>query len=136
MIKQYLLITLMLVPAFSFAQNKQKKQKNEPVAPPPPRVWVANIHTWHTSRDSILAKPELSTDSVGCRVSGFTISLQAPGHPFYGPLYAVGWEMTQVQKDVIRQWDYPDVTLYIQDIHLNCHEKDATSPAFQLKFDH
>jgi hypothetical protein len=62
--------------------------------------------------------------------------LQAPGHPFYGPLYAVGWEMTQTQKDVIKQWDYPDVTFYIQDIHLNCHEKDATSPPFQLKFDH
>ncbi len=132
--KKSLLFTALILPAItSFGQ---KKDKDAPAELPPPRVWVSNIHTYYTTRDSILAHPQLNTDSVGCRVSGFTISLQAPDHPFYGPLYAVGWEMTQTQKDVIKQWDYPDVTFYIQDIHLNCHEKDATSPPFQLKFDH
>ncbi len=135
--RKLVLLLLLALPASSFAQHKHKhKHDKEADAPPPPRVWVGNIHTYYTTRDSILAHPQLNTDSVGCRVSGFTISLQAPGHPFYGPLYAVGWEFTKVQKDVIQQWDYPEVTFYVQDIHLNCHEKDATSPPFQMRFDH
>src|SRR4051812_45350076 len=135
--KKLLIIIALSVPALAAtAQKHKKKNDNADNFPPPPRVWVANIHTWWTTRDSILSKPMLSTDSVGCRVSGFTISLQAPGRDFYGPLYSNTWEMTEVQKSVIKQWDYADVTLYVQDIHLNCHEKDATSPAFTLKFNH
>lgn len=134
--KKIILSLFLVLPVLASAQHKNKKKKNEPAALPPPRVRVGNIATYVTTREQILANPTLTTDSVGCRVSGFTISLSAPGHPFYGPLYAVGWEMTQVQKDVIKQWDYPDVTFYVQDIHLNCHETDATSPAFTLKFDH
>lgn len=130
--KLTLFLLLLTTPFLSVAQKKHKDKA--PDAPPPPRVWVGNIHTYYASRDSILAHPVLNTDSVGCRVSGFTISLQAPGQPFYGPLYAVGWEFTQVQKDVIAKWDYPDVTFYVQDIHLNCHEKDATSPPFQFMY--
>lgn len=132
------LLALLLISSSLFAHAHKHKHKKEAADtfPPPPRVWVANIHTYYTTRDSILAKPMLSTDSVGCRVSGFTISLQAPGHDFYGPLYSNTWEMTEVQKNVIKQWDYPNVTMYIQDIHLNCHEKDATSPPFKLGFSH
>ena len=131
--KRYLLLLLAL--PFTVHAQKQKKQKKESEAPPP-RVWVGNVRSYNTTREQILTNPKLVTDSAGCRVSGFTISLQAPGQPFYGPLWAVGEDMTQTQKDVIRQWDYPNVTVFIQDIHLNCHEKDATSPAFQLHYDH
>ncbi len=135
--KKTLIVLLFIMPALCAHAQKHKHKKDLiDNSPPPPRVWVANIHTWWTTRDSILAKPMLSTDSVGCRVSGFTISLQAPGHEFYGPLYSNTWEMTETQKGVIKQWDYNDVTMYVQDIHLNCHEKDATSPAFTLKFNH
>ena len=133
--RRYLLVALVVLPLMAYAQ-KQKKKKNEPAALPPPRVWVGNVRTYNTTREVILSNPKLITDSVGCRVSGFTISLHAPGHPFYGPLWAVGEDFTQVQKDVIQQWDYPDVTFYVQDIHLNCHEKDATATPFQLHFDH
>jgi len=131
--KSWLLSLLTLSAFLSYGHQKHKKA-DDPL--PPPKVWVGHINTYSTTREQILSNPMMTTDSVGCRVSGFTISLQAPGHPFYGPLYAVGENFTQVQKDVIQQWDYPNVTFYIQDIHLNCHEKDATSPPFQLHFDH
>ena len=134
--KNSLLVSVLLLSALVTFGQKKKKHNDEPPALPPPRVWVGHIYTYNTTREKILSEPKLTTDSVGCRVSGFTISLQAPGQPFYGPLYAVGEDFTQVQKDVIQKWDYPNVTFYIQDIHLNCHEKDATSPAFQLHFDH
>ncbi len=125
-------LLLILSATVSFAQNKHKKL----VEGPYPKVWVGNIRTWYTTRDSILANPTLVTDSVGCKVSGFTISLMAPGHDFYGPIHANGNEFTQQQKDLIKTWDYKDVTFYIQDIHLNCHETDAVANPFQLKFDH
>jgi hypothetical protein len=122
----------MLISLASYAQKHKHKKAAADEAPPPPRVWLANIHTYYGSKDSVLAKPMLSTDSVGCRPSGFTVSLQAPGHDFYGPLYSNTWEMTQAQKDAIIKWDYPNTTLYIQDIHLNCHEKDAVAPPFKI----
>ena len=130
-----LLIILLMLPALvSFAQ-KHKKSKAL-IENPYPRVWVGNVRTYYTSRDSILANPMLVTDSVGRKVSGFTISLMAPGHDFYGPIHANGNEFTQQQKDLVKAWDYKDVTFYIQDIHLNCHETDAVANSFQLKFDH
>lgn len=132
--KKNLLFILLLLPSLiSFGQHKKK---NEPVEGPYPRVWVGNVRTYYTSRDSILVNPMLVTDSVGCKVSGFTISLMAPGHDFYGPIHANGNEFTQQQKDLIKSWVYKDVTFYIQDIHLNCHETDAVAHPFQLKFDY
>ena len=132
--KKTLLLLLLITPSLlSYGQHRHKK---EPAELPLPRVWLGNIHTYYTTRDSILADPTLHTDSVGCRPSTFSISLQAPGHPFYGPIYATTPELTQAQKDLIKQWDYPDVTFYIQDIHLNCHEKDAVGNPITLKFSH
>lgn len=127
--KKVLLLLLVALPfAASYAQNKKKQAE----VLPPPRVWIKNTSSWTLTADEVLAVPEMTTDSPGCRVSGFTVSVTAPGHPFYGPLYAVGWQMTDVQKGVIKQWgDYDDVILYIQDIHLNCHESDATSPGLK-----
>ena len=132
------LFLLAMIPALMVTAQgrKKKKAQAEENTLPPPKVWVGNIRTYYTCRDSILAKPMLVTDSPGCRVSGFTISLMAPGHDFYGPLHVNGWEFSDVQKETIKKWDYKDVTFYVQDIHLNCHETDATSPPFQLKFDH
>ena len=127
----FLLLILFAVPSFA---GKHKKKKS--VEDTYPKVWVGNVRTYYTYRDSILANPMLVTDSVGCKVSGFTISLMAPGHDFYGPIHANGNEFTQQQKDLIKTWDYKDVTFYIQDIHLNCHETDAVAVPFQLKFDH
>ncbi len=131
--KKSLLLLLLVLPAMlSFGQHKKKKQ---PVEGKYPNVWLGNVRTYYTSRDSILVNPMLVTDSVGCRVSGFTISLMAPGHDFYGPIHANGWELTEGQRNLIKTWDYKDVTLYVQDIHLNCHETDAVANPFQLKFD-
>ena len=133
--KKSLLFLLLLLPALlSVAQHK--KNKKEPAEGKYPSVWVGNVRTYYTCRDSILANPMLVTDSVGCKVSMFTISLMAPGHDFYGPIHANGNEFTGQQKDLIKAWDYKDVTLYIQDVHLNCHETDAEAHPFQLKFDH
>ena len=126
-----LFILLMLSAIVSLAQ----KHKKEPEEGTYPRVWVGNIRSYYTCRDSILAKPMLVTDSVGCKVSGFTISLMAPGHDFYGPIHANGNEFTEQQKDLVKTWNYKEVTFYVQDIHLNCHETDAVAHPFQLRFD-
>lgn len=141
MMKNVLLfvLILLLIPCFSALAQKTRRYRNKANIKnelPYPNVWIGNIRTYYTTRDSILANPILTTDSVGCRVSGFTVSLQAPGHDFFGPLYSNTWEMTEIQKTKIKEWDYKDVTLYIQDIHLNCHEKDATANPFSVKFDH
>ncbi len=130
--KSLLFILLMLPACVSFAQKK----KSAPAEGKYPNVWVGNVRSYYTYLDTILANPMLLTDSVGCKVSGFTISLMAPGHDFYGPIHANGNEFTQQQKDLIKTWDYKDVTFYVQDIHLNCHETDAVAHPFQLKFDH
>ena len=132
--KSILFLLLILPSLVSTAQPGHKKKKTTEGAYP--RVWVGNVRTYYTSRDSILANPMLVTDSVGCKVSVFTISLMAPGHDFYGPIHANGNQFTQQQIDLIKGWDFKDVTLYIQDIHLNCHETDAVANPFQLKFDH
>lgn len=116
------------------SKNKEKSDKKVTVLPPP-RVWIRGISSYTTTHDLLVANPFMITDSVGCKVSGFTVSLQAPGHDFYGPLYSNTWEMTEVQKGVIKTWGaYKNVTLYIQDIHLNCHETDATSPPLTYYF--
>ena len=130
-----LLLSLLLIlsSVISFAQ---KHKKGELVEGQYPRVWLGNVYTYHTTRDSILANTTLLTDSVGCKVSGFTISLMAPGHDFYGPIHANGNEFTQQQKDLVKSWDFQGVTLYIQDIHLNCHETDAVANPFRVIFDH
>jgi len=127
--KRALLLALICLPALlSYGQRKKDKKSAEPL--PPPRVWIANIPAYNTTYDMIIANPILTTDSVGCRVSLFSISLSAPGQPFYGPMHCVGWEMNESQKAAIVRWkDIKNVTLHIQDIHLNCHETDATSPA-------
>ena len=132
-----LLFILPLLPIAAWAKDKKNKKGHAAAhALPEPRVWIRNISSYHTTRDEILANPFLITDSVGCKVSGFTVSLVAPGHDFYGPLYVNGNEMSDVQKGVIKQWDYPNVTMNIQDIHLNCHESDATSSPLKYTFDH
>jgi hypothetical protein len=126
----------------SMAQTKTKHKekgakKEEAKVLPPPRVWIPNISSYETTHELLVANPMLITDSPGCRVSGFTVSLQAPGHDFYGPLYTNSNQglMTDVQKGVIKTWGaYKNVTLYIQDIHLNCHETDATSPPLKYYF--
>jgi hypothetical protein len=99
-----------------------------------PRVWIKNVPSYNTSRDEILANPVLITDSPGCVVSGFTLSLQAKGQDFFGPLYAVGADFTDVQKAQIKKYVYPDVTVYIQDIHLNCNGQDTRSSALEYKY--
>lgn len=132
--KNIALVTFaMLLALTAGAQHKNKKKA--PAKAPEPRVWIPNISDYHTTREAICANPMLITDSVGCKVSGFTISLQAPGHDFYGPLWANGNEFTDVQKGVIKSWAYPGVKVYIQNIHLNCHETDATSTELLYYFD-
>ena len=133
--RKLLLICLLLLPVLLYGKQKNKKHQEENTAAYP-HVQIGNITSWYTSRDSILANPTLTTDSVGCMVSGFTVSLQAPGQPFFGPLYSNTWEMTEVQKSKIKEWNFKDATIYIQDIHLNCHEKDAVANPFSVKFDH
>jgi hypothetical protein len=125
-------LALSMTSLVALAQKNKKENKTEPL--PPPRVWISGIPTYNTTHDLMVANTTFITDSVGCRVSGFTISLTAPGQPFYGPLHAVGWEMTETQKNTIKKWDYPNVTVHIQDIHLNCHETDATSPALEYYY--
>jgi hypothetical protein len=134
--KKLLLLLLLLLPAFVVSAKHKHKKKKADAELPYPNVRIGNITTYYTTREAILANPILTTDSVGCRPSGFTVSLKAPGHEFFGPLYSNTWEMTQIQKDKIKEWDYKDVTLYIQDIHLNCHETDAVAHPFEVKFDH
>ena len=119
--------------ACTYAQ-KSKKDKKEVKVLPPPRVWIANIPSYNTTHDLLVANTMMITDSVGCKVSGFTISLSAPGQPFYGPLYVNGNEESETQKATILKWDYPNVTVHVQDIHLNCHETDATSPALEYTY--
>ena len=129
--------SLLLLPAVvSFAQKEKHKHKEKGNTElPPPRVWIANIPSYTTTREMLLTNQTLITDSPGCVVSGFTLSLMAPGgHDFFGPLYAHGNEFSQVQKDKLKEWDFPNVTVYIQDIHLNCHNSDATSPALTYKY--
>lgn len=131
--KRLLLLTVLTLPTLlTYAQKKKKEKTDTPL--PPPRVWIANIPSYNTTHDLMVANTTLITDSVGCKVSGFTISLSAPGQPFYGPLYVNGNEMSETQKTTIKKWDYPKVTVHIQDIHLNCHETDATTPAITYTY--
>jgi hypothetical protein len=117
------------------AQHKKHKKENEPAALPPPRVWITNIPAYNTTYDQIMANPMLITDSPGCKVSLFTISLEAPKEPFYGPLHCVGNTMNEMQRGAIERWkDKKNITLHVQDIHLNCHETDATSPALRYMY--
>lgn len=134
--KQVLLIALAATAAFTAdAQKKKSKKAAEPAQLPPPRVWIANIPSYNTTYDAIMANPLMVTDSPGCRVSVFTISLTAPGEPFYGPINAIGDKMNEMQQSIIKNWkDKKNITLHIQDIHLNCHETDATSPALEYYY--
>lgn len=133
-------VSLLLLPVLlSYGQKEKHKHKEKghkgDGTLPPPRVWIANIGSYTTTRDMLLTNQTLITDSPGCVVSGFTMSLMAPGgHDFFGPLYAHGNEFSQIQKDKLKEWDFPNVTVYIQDIHLNCHNSDATSPALTYKY--
>jgi hypothetical protein len=136
-----LVLLFLLAPAiFASAQEtsiaKSKDQEHLQTTGAEPRVWISNIPSYNTTRAELLANPFLITDSVGCKVSGFTLSLQAPGHDFYGPLYVNGNEFSEVQKETIKKWDYENVTLFVQDIHLNCHESDARSSALKYYFSH
>ncbi len=132
--KRVLLLAILAMPTL-LAYGQKKKHKAEPEALPPPRVWIANIPAYNTTYDMILANTVLTTDSVGCKVSLFSISLSAPGQPFYGPMHCVGDHMNESQKAAIVRWkDNKNITLHIQDIHLNCHETDATSPALTYMY--
>lgn len=129
------LLALLIAPAILSYGQKHKKDKKQETVLPPPRVWIANIPSYNTTHELLVANTTLITDSVGCRVSGFTISLSAPGQPFYGPLYVNGNEESETQKGTIKKWaDIPKVTVHVQDIHLNCHETDATSPALEYTY--
>jgi hypothetical protein len=124
---------LLFIPvAFSSAKDKHKHKKKSPVLPV---VRVGNINSYMTTRAEILANPRLTIDSP-CAIAGFSVSLIAPGHDFFGPIYAHGTDFTEQQISLIKEWDYPHVTLYIEDIHCNCHEQDYAPPAIVLKFDH
>ncbi len=127
------LFTLLLLPAlFSYAKDKNKHKKKQA---PLPVVRVGNINSYMTTRAEILANPKLTIDSP-CAIAGFSVSLIAPGHDFFGPLYAHGVDFTELQISKIKEWDYPNVTIYIEDIHCNCHEQDYAPPAIVLKYDH
>lgn len=134
--RNLLVMALLLATTAVSAQKKHKHHKQEEAnVLPPPRVWVANIPDYTTTYEMVMANPTLITDSVGCKVSGFTISLAAPGQPFYGPLHCVGNTMNDMQKGALERWkDIPNITMHIQDIHLNCHETDATSPALRYYY--
>lgn len=133
--KRMLLLATALLPLVALAQKKKNKKEAEAQVLPPPRVWIANIPSYNTTYDMIMANPLLITDSVGCRVSLFSISMTAPGEPFYGPLHNVGDKMNETQRAAIERWkDKKNITLHIQDIHLNCHETDATSPALKYTY--
>lgn len=132
--KRMLMLAIIALPIAAHAQKKKNKKEEAQVLPPP-RVWIANIPAYSTTYDMIMANPLLITDSVGCRVSLFSISLTAPGEPFYGPLHNVGDKMNETQRGAIERWkDKKNVTLHVQDIHLNCHETDATSPALEYYY--
>lgn len=130
------LLAVLLLPALiASAQKKKGKKEAEPMTLPPPRVWIANIPSYNTTYDMIMANPVLTTDSPGCRVSLFTISMSLPDGTFYGPMHCVGWTMNESQRAAIERWkDKKNITLHVQDIHLNCHESDATSPALRYTY--
>lgn len=129
-----LLLVLMATTSLTFGQKKKSTESKSQVLPPP-RVWIANIPAYNTTYDQIMANPLLVTDSVGCKVSLFSISLSAPGEPFYGPIHCVGNTMNESQRGAIERWkDKKNITLHVQDIHLNCHETDATSPALKYYY--
>jgi|GEM_PF-3568514 len=128
------LLALLCITTADAQRRKHRKHENDGVLPPP-KVWIANIPTYNTTYDLIAANPMLITDSPGCKVSVFTISLTAPGEPFYGPFHAIGNTMNEMQRGAIERWkDKKNITLLVQDIHLNCHEKDATSPPLKYYY--
>lgn len=132
--KRFFVALLLTAPVIAVHAQK-KKHSSEPAELPPPRVWIANIPAYNTTYDMIMANPLLITDSPGCRVSLFSISLSAPNEPFYGPMHCVGDKMNESQRGAIERWkDKKNITLHIQDIHLNCHETDATSPALRYYY--
>ena len=128
----FVLMMLVLPAVFLYAKdkNKHKKKTQGPVLPV---VRVGNINSYLTTREEILANPRLTIDSP-CAIAGFSVSLEAPGHDFFGPLYVHGTDMNDLQIGKIREWDYPNVTIYIEDIHCNCHEQDYAPPAIVLKY--
>lgn len=132
--KLMLVLSILFVPfVFSYAGDKQsKKKKPEPAKP---IVRVGTINSYLTTRAEILSNPKLTIDSP-CAIAGFSVSLVAPGHDFFGPLYAHGVDFTDLQIAKIKEWDYPNVTIYIEDIHCNCHEQDYAPNAIVLKYDH
>jgi hypothetical protein len=128
-----LLVIFLLIPSvFTYAKHKKKQKKSQAVLPV---VRMGHINSYMTTREEILSMPKLTIDSA-CAIAGFSISLVAPGHDFFGPLYVHGDEMNDLQKGKIKEWDYPNVTIYIEDIHCNCHEQDFAPPAIVLKYDH
>lgn len=132
--KLMLVVSILFAPfVFSYAGDKQGK-KNKP-EPAKPIVRVGTINSYLTTRAEILSNPKLTIDSP-CAIAGFSVSLVAPGHDFFGPLYAHGVNFTDLQIAKIKEWDYPNVTIYIEDIHCNCHEQDYAPNAIVLKYDH
>ena len=128
----FLLLSVPMV--FCYAKDKNKKKKDA-AKPALPIVRVGTINSYMTTRAEILSNPKLTIDSP-CAIAGFSVSLIAPGHDFFGPLYAHGVDFTEIQLAKIKEWDYPNVTVYIEDIHCNCHEQDYAPPAIVLKYDH
>ena len=132
----FIVTILLLTPfIFSYAGDKNKKKKATKAEPAKPIVRVGSINSYMTTRAEILSNPKLTIDSP-CAIAGFSVSLVAPGHDFFGPLYAHGVDFTDIQLAKIKEWDYPNVTVYIEDIHCNCHEQDYAPPAIVLKYDH
>ncbi|GAA4466473.1 hypothetical protein GCM10023093_20680 [Nemorincola caseinilytica] len=136
MIQRIFLLAILSLPALAVSAQKKKSKKDaEANVLPPPRVWIANIPAYATSYDMIMANPLLTTDSPGCKVSLFSISMSIPDGTFYGPMHCVGNTMNETQRAAIERWkDKKNITLHVQDIHLNCHETDATSPALKYTY--
>ncbi len=135
--KKIFVIVLLLLPTLlTFGEQKNKKPKKEQKKAPAYTIRVGSLDNYYTTREKILANPKLVCDQSNCRIISYTMSWDAPGHDFFGPVFCGNPDFSTDQQAKIREWDYKGSTLYIQDIHINCDGQDITMDPIILKWDH
>ena len=136
--KIFLVFTLLLLTSClqSYAQNKNRVAVVIKLGKlDPPEVKDGKVTAVYTTRTEILKNAWLVSTASNCEVTSFSFSIQSEGHTLTGPFEIKGSAIPEKIKNKIREWDYPNTQITINNIHITCGGNDHIAYPLFLNYD-
>ena len=119
----FFILLLSALPLFSKAQSGYGQLQ---------QVKLANIDSSFASYTQVLANPRLSTGTVNCEVTEFTITFTVKDGPSYGPYPTKGFMLTDEERIMIKNLRNDLVKVQVSNISMRCDGQLVQAQSFSL----